>query len=285
MSTALSVSDTTAIDRRIASLAASCSLETTASPRAVDEVCAVPLPRGTSVYITALPNNAPEAVVEAAFRLCEAGLEPVPHIASRHYASRDALEQTLARLTGEAGVRQVLAIGGDVDQPRGPFASGRDVIETGLLERHGIERAGIAGYPEGHPRIAPSMLDQELLLKVASLRRRGITPHIVTQFCFEAAPILAFVSRCAEHFPQVPVHVGLAGPAKLSTLIKYAVSCGVGNSLRALRRNASFGKLLTENSPEPILRALAEADAPVAQLHLFPFGGIARTAAWLDTLR
>jgi methylenetetrahydrofolate reductase (NADPH) len=81
------------------------------------------------------------------------------------------------------------------------------------------------------------------------------------------------------------VHVGLAGPAKLPTLLKYAVSCGVGNSLRALRRNTSFGKLLTESGPEPILTALAQARPPIAHLHLFPFGGIKRTAEWINALR
>jgi methylenetetrahydrofolate reductase (NADPH) len=282
------MSDALLIQKKPASLAALAghsSLETNATPRAVDDVCASPLPRGTAIYITALPGHPRDAVIAAAAQLRAVGLEPVPHIAARHYESLADLDHMLARLEGEAGVRQVLAIGGDIDQPCGPFASSRAVIETGLLERYGISRVGIAGYPEGHPHIAPAVLEEELMLKLASLRRRGLTPYIVTQFCFEAAPIASFVARQDERFPQVPVHVGLAGPAKLSTLIKYAVSCGVGNSLRALRRNASFGRLLTETGPESILAALAEARAPIAQLHLFPFGGIARTAAWLNTLR
>jgi methylenetetrahydrofolate reductase (NADPH) len=273
------------IETLLATLLSSCSLETTATVRAVAAICDVQLPRGTAIYITALPGNAPDAVIAAAVRLRAVGLEPVPHIAARHYESGEVLDQTLARLTEEAGIRRVLAIGGDVDRPRGPFASSREVIETGLLERHGITHVGIAGYPEGHPRIAPMVLDQELALKIESLRASGLTPHIVTQFCFEAEPIAALIARCAARFPDVPVHVGLAGPAKLSTLLKYAVSCGIGNSLRALRRNASFGKLLTESDPEPILEALVQAAPPIAHLHLFPFGGIERTAEWISVLR
>ena len=285
MSDAPLVRPQTAIEARLAPLLASCSLETTATVRAVAAICAAGLPRGTAIYITALPGNAPDAVIAAASQLRAAELEPVPHIAARHYESHAVLDQTLARLTEEAGVRRVLAIGGDVDRPRGPFASSREVIETGLLERHGITHVGIAGYPEGHPRIAPMVLDQELALKIESLRASGLTPHIVTQFCFEAAPIAAFIARCAIRFAEVPVHVGLAGPAKLSTLLKYAVSCGIGNSLRALRRNASFGKRLTESDPEPILEALLQAEPPITHLHLFPFGGIERTTEWIDARR
>ncbi len=207
----------------------------------------------------------------------------MPHLGARYFASAAELDMCLARLVAEAGVRQVLAIGGDIDPPRGAFSSSRHLIATGLLEKHGIARVGLAAYPEGHARIPARILDEELAAKIASLRERSLAPYVVTQFCFEAATIETCLARLAANFPDVPVHVGLAGPAKASTLLKYAVACGVGTSLRALSRNLSLGKLLTEAGPEPIIAALgqdAQAARRIARLHFFTFGGITRTAEW-----
>jgi methylenetetrahydrofolate reductase (NADPH) len=270
----------------ISALIAGCSLESTAHARSIAEACTAPLVQGTSVYITALPGDAPGAVIDAATRLRKAGLEPVPHLGARYFADAGELDACLMRLVAEAGVRQVLAIGGDIDQPRGNFGSSRDLIATGLLEKHGIARVGLAGYPEGHKRIPGKLLVEELAAKIASLRQRGLAPYVVTQFCFDVAPIEEFLTRFAADFPDVPVHVGLAGPAKVTTLLKYAAACGIGTSLRALSRRVSLGKLLTESGPEPIISALAR-DARVlrqiAHLHFFTFGGIRRTAEWAET--
>jgi methylenetetrahydrofolate reductase (NADPH) len=271
---------------RIGALIAGCSLESTAHARSIAEACAAPLAQGTSVYITALPGDAPGAVIDAATRLRKAGLEPVPHLGARYFAVAGELDACLTRLVAEAGVRRVLAIGGDIDQPRGGLSSSRDLIATGLLEKHGIARVGLAAYPEGHQRIPGKLLAAELAAKIAALRQRGLAPYVVTQFCFDAAPIEAFVTRFAADFPDVPVHVGLAGPAKVTTLLKYAAACGVGTSLRALSRRVSLGKLLTESGPEPIIGALlrdARVSRQIARLHVFTFGGIQRTAEWAKT--
>lgn len=273
---------------RISALIAGCSLESTAHRRSVADACAAPLACGTSVYVTALPGDTPGALIEAATRLRTAGLEPVPHLGARYFAGAGELDACLARLVAEAGVRQVLAIGGDIDRPRGSFASSRDLIATGLLEEHGIARVGLAAYPEGHKRIPGRMLDDELAAKIALLRERGLAPYVVTQFCFEAAPIEEFLTRFAADFPDVPVHIGLAGPAKVSTLLKYAAACGIGTSLRALSRRMSLGKLLTGSGPEPIISMLARnacASRQIARLHFFTFGGIRRTAEWAATFR
>lgn len=275
------------IRERMIALVAGCSLETTTRPRAIDEACAAPLPRGTSIYVTALPGDAPEAMITASVRLRKAGFEPVPHLGARYFTDRAALDTCLARLSDEARVRQVLAIGGDIDRARGPFRSSRDLIETGLLERRGIARVGVAAYPEGHPRISSLLIERELAAKIVTLRARGLVPYVVTQFCFDAAPLSEFLAGFAERLPDVPVHVGLAGPAKLATLLKYATSCGIGASLRALRRNMSLSKLLTESGPEPIIAALARdgrVAGRIARLHFFTFGGINRTARWAGAL-
>lgn len=268
---------------RIAALVAGASLEVTAKPRAIAAALAAPLAKGTSVYITALADDTAQAMVAAAAELRRAGLEPVPHLGARYFADRAALDDVLARLRGEAGVEQVLAIGGDIARPRGPFQSSHDLIATGLLERHGIARVGLAGYPEGHPRLAPERLDEERALKIARLKAVGIAPYIVTQFCFDAVPIRSFLARHAARHPEVPVHLGLAGPAKLATLLNYAASCGIGASLGALRRNGAMTRLFVESGPEPVITALAQDEASaarIARLHFFTFGGFRRTARW-----
>lgn len=272
--------------RRLAALLAQASLETTAQPRAVEHVAAARLAPGTRVYITALPDDDAAMRIAAAQRLRDLGLMPVPHLSARAMASVAALEHLVAGFAA-AGSREALVIGGDIDRARGPFASARDVIATGVLERHGFTAIGVAAYPEGHPRIAADVLEGELAVKIAALRARGLAPFIVTQFCFEAAPIVALLARHRSSFADVPLHLGLAGPGKLSTLLRYAASCGIGASLRALRRQASLAKLLTEASPAAVLAALA-ADATaleaIARLHFFTFGGVARTAQWAAAL-
>lgn len=275
------------VRERLASLFAPYSLESTTQPRSIDTVLAAPLRRGTSVYLTSLPSDAPGAMVEAARRLRRGGLNPVPHLSARSFSALADLDDRVARLAAEAEVRQVLVIGGDIDRPRGSFSSGRELIATGLFEKHGIRSVGLAAYPEGHPRIAAAVLDQELAAKIATLQARGIAPYIVTQFCFDAAPIAALLTRCAARFPGIPVHLGLAGPAKLTTLLRYAASCGIGASLRALRGGTGLSKLMTESGPEPILASLARDDAAcaaIAQLHFFTFGGVKRTAQWAQAM-
>lgn len=275
------------VSARVSALVQGCSLEATAKPRAIAAASAAPLPKGTCVYITALPDDTPDAMIAAATQLRQAGLEPVPHLGARYFADRGSLDECLARLAGEAQVRQVLAIGGDIERPRGIFRSSRELIETGVLERHGIARVGIAGYPEGHPRVAPELLEAERAAKIASLKARGIAPYVVTQFCFDAAPLKDFLTRHAARFGDVPVHVGLAGPAKATTLLKYAASCGIGASLRALKRNVSMTRLLRESGPEAVIAALAQDDAAasrVARLHFFTFGGFERTARWAQAV-
>ncbi len=273
--------------QRIVALFRPYSLESTTQPRAIDETLAAPLPRGASVYLTSLPGAAREALVEAAARLRTAGLNPVPHLSARSFADAAELDQCLGRLAAEAGVRQALVIGGDIDRPRGAFASSRALIATGLLARHGIEAAGLAAYPDGHPRISGEVLTQELAAKIGLLRGQGIAPYLVTQFCFEAAPIRALLERIAAQFPDVPMHIGLAGPAKLSTLLRYAASCGIGTSLRALRRQASLTRLMTESGPESVIAELAHDSAAgrtITQLHFFTFGGVKRTAQWAQAI-
>jgi methylenetetrahydrofolate reductase (NADPH) len=241
---------------------------------------------GIDVTITFLPGDNYRNNVDTATALRTAGFNPVPHIAAREMASREALDDFLARVRGEAGVTRVLLIAGDVARARGPFRSSSDVRASGLLEARGITRLSVAGHPEGHP-----YLEADDAIKVLRAwrdwgRQASIHVDAVTQFCFESAPILQWIGQLDADGSDLPVIVGLAGPATPATLTKFALRCGVGNSLRSLRSQIGrFGRLLTDNEPDDVMRGLrsapSAATALIAGFHLFPFGGLRKAGGWL----
>jgi methylenetetrahydrofolate reductase (NADPH) len=224
-------------------------------------------------------------VVEQAARVQAAGLEPVPHLAVRNFASTEALARFLDRLTGEAGVRRLLVIAGDRAEPAGPFHGALEAIDSGLISRRGIVEIGISGYPDGHPRIADHELDRLLAAKLQAAEQTGLKVNIVTQFCLETAPILGWLRRLRDHGIDLPVRIGLAGPTSLTALMRYARRCGVRASTQGLTRNAGLIKhLLGAAAPDAIIRALIDAnrDGELGDIapHLFSFGGIGATARW-----
>lgn len=246
------------------------------------------LPPRTLVSLTWVPGSNPIDMVAPAARLRRAGLFVMPHVGARHLQSRKQLEELAARLVGEAGVERVLIIGGDRSKPAGPFDSSLDVMRSGVFQRVGILRMAIAGFPEGNPHISPATLDAALAAKVTFAQREGIRLSLVTQFCFTAEPILSWLRGLRERGIDVPVRVGLAGPAGVITLLRYAVRCGVGNSMRVLTENPAFAKALLDRGPEPILREMAAAVDPgswerlgITGFHFYLFGGLNRTLDWI----
>jgi len=209
----------------------------------------------------------------------------VPHIAVRRLASFTQANDFLQRAAAEADVRGALIIGGDSDHPVGPFPDAYDLLASGLVGHHGLREVAFAGYPEGHPRIASRTLNEVLRAKVELARRQGLEVSLVTQFGFEAAPILRWIAALRDRDILCPVRVGIAGPATVATLAKFAVRCGIGASLRALARgHTAFARILAEAGPDPLIGALvAEEDprCPIDHLHVFTFGGIRRTAEWI----
>src|SRR5579864_2459979 len=241
---------------------------------------------GTDVTITFLPGDHYQHNVETAASLRRAGFNPVPHIAAREIASREALDDFLARARGEADVRRVLLIAGDVASARGPFKSSRDVGDSGLLEAHGISSVSVAAHPEGHPYLDQPGTFWTLQAWHNWGRKTGIRVDAVTQFCFESAPILSLLHELDARGIALPVVVGLAGPATPATLTKFALRCGIGNSMRALRAQIGrYGRLLTDTGPDEVMRGLVaaprSATASIAGFHLFPFGGLHKSALWL----
>jgi methylenetetrahydrofolate reductase (NADPH) len=272
---------------RLAALLSSASVEISSRGHQIAEL-RDHFAAGTNVTITFLPGDNYRHNIETAAALRRAGFNPVPHIAAREIASREALDDFLARARGEADVTRILLIAGDVAAAKGPFRSTRDVCASGLIEAHGIASVSVAGHPEGHPFL-------ELPDALKGLggwrdwgRRTGTRVDVVTQFCFESTPILQWMAELDRAGIDLPVIVGLAGPATPATLTKFALRCGIGNSMRALRSQIGrFGRLLTDNGPDDVVRGLrgapAAASAPIAGFHLFPFGGLRKAGDWLRT--
>lgn len=270
---------------RLAELLASASVEVSSSGNQLKELADHFAP-GTGVSITFLPGDNYRHNVETAAALRRAGFNPVPHIAAREMPSREALDDFLARARGEADVRRIVLIAGDVAAAKGPFKSSRDVALSGLIEAHGIASVSVGGYPEGHPWLEGDHAFDALAAWRGWGGRSGIRVDIVTQFCFESAPILAWLAELRARSIDLPVTVGLAGPATLATLTKFGLRCGIGNSMRALRGQIGrFGRLLTDNGPDDVVRGLLAAPpaatAAISSFHLFPFGGLRKAAAWL----
>jgi methylenetetrahydrofolate reductase (NADPH) len=266
---------------RIAEFLRAASFEATRpSDAEIDALAAVAAP-ATAVYVSALPSRPPQEQIAIARRLAARGFEPVPHLAARNFAGTIALDDYLARLVEEAGVRRLLVIGGDRDAPAGSFHHAIEVIESGLPQSRGIREIGIAGYPEGHPRVAATEIDRALAAKIEAAAATGLGVHIVSQFAFSPEPILAFVARLRERGIEQPVRVGVAGPASVATLMRYAAICGVAASARALARNAGLAKhLFGASAPDTIIRALAAAQLGDIAPHFFTFGGLGSTARW-----
>ena len=237
------------------------------------------LPPATQVYITAVPTAVPDETVAAAAALRRTGFEPVVHIAARRLASESQLKDLLKRLRGEADVRRLLIIGGDIDAT-GPYADALAVIQKGRLRDAGFEEIGIGAYPEGHPRISPGRLEASLDEKIASATAQGLRLHIVSQFSFSAERIIAWLKQLRAGGIATPVKIGLAGPTSVTALMRFAKRCGVNASLRGLMSGAATA-LIGNVGPDRIIEALsAEHELGEVHPHYFSFGGLVDTARY-----
>ncbi len=246
------------------------------------------LPSGTPVFVNHLPRHSLADALASLIAVREAGLEPVPHLAARRIASRGELEAFLNRAVGAAGVRKVLLIGGDEIAPLGPYADAAAALRSGVLSACGIREIGIAGYPEGHPRIPAAVLESSFTEKLALAADLGLGAFVVTQFSFAPARVIEYCAGLARRAPGVPVYVGLAGPSSAAALLRFAQRCGVSASLRALRAQG-FGavQLVTHTEPGDQLTTIARycmahVNCNVVGAHVFSFGAALASAEWVN---
>jgi methylenetetrahydrofolate reductase (NADPH) len=289
MSSPVSATDS-GLQGRIAELLVAGSLEL--SPRELHRAADVAalLPTDSCVYLPSLPGLPLGRTLEAIGALRGAGLDPVPHVAARRIRDRDEFTDFLKKAVAQHRVHRVLLLGGDEPKPQGPFVDSLQILESGLLADSGIREIGVAGYPEGHPRITNLKLSEAFERKRRLAREQGLGIYVVTQFSFAPNRVVEFCASLARSAPEVSIYVGVAGPTDPVALARYAQRCGVSVSLRALRTlGTGIARLVTNADPHEQLVAIARyahsrEPSNVAGVHIYSFGGAVKTAAWMREL-
>ena len=251
------------------------------------------LPTGTRVYIAHIEGTPIDDMVATAKRLNADGYQVMPHFPARIIKDKATLGDWIARYQGEADVKQALLLAGGVDTPHGDFDSSMQLLESGLFGEAGFTHLHVAGHPEGNKDIdkdgSMTNVDAALRWKQAFSETSDAQMALATQFAFEAGPIIEWANSIKEAGITIPVHIGIAGPAKLQTLIKFAIACGVGPSLKVLQKRAmDVTKLLLPYAPMDVLTELAahkaaNPDFNITKVHFFPLGGIKTNANWAIT--
>jgi methylenetetrahydrofolate reductase (NADPH) len=261
------------------------SLEMTAKDVAALRDAAPLIPAETPVAITFLPGEVHAARVAAAVAVRELGFEPMPHFSARRIVSRAEFENYLEAVVRDAGVRRCFIVAGDPPEPQGPFFDTAALIATGAFESNGIKAIGIGGHPEGHPVMSPQQCWDVLKLKITEIERRGMAPLVVTQFGFDPDAFLNWLKEIRTRGMDVPVRIGIPGPAGIKTLLRFAARCGVGASASVMAKyGLSITNLLGSAGPDKLVDTFAAKlgdEHGRVRLHFYPFGGIPKTVAWI----
>ena len=275
---------------QIAKAGANWSIEVTPAGATKVESFGDALAPGTDVNVTFLPGSDPADTAKVAARLRDEGMHPIPHIAARSIKDKDQLKGILKALKDQASVDEVLIIGGGVDNPVGDFDSSMQILQTGLIQDHGIGKIGVSGHPEGSPDINADALAHALAWKNEFAKKEGLDLYIETQFCFEAAQVLQWERDIRAAGNALPIRIGIPGPATIKTLFRFAQISGIGPSMRFISKQAkNVAKLLTVQAPDLLLSELAEGMASdenclLAHFHYYPFGGFAKTATYANAV-
>jgi len=255
----------------------------------VDDFRAI-LPKGTRVYIAHIEGTPIDEMVSTAARLNAEGFDVMPHFPARIIHDQAMLADWIARYQGEANVDQALLLAGGVTKPHGDYHSSMQLMESGEFDKAGFKRLHVAGHPEGNRDIDPNggmaNVEDALRWKQDFSNRTDAEMALATQFAFESGPIIEWAKSLKDAGIDIPIHIGIAGPAKLQTMIKFAIACGVGPSLRVLQRRAKdVTKLLMPFEPTDVIselaaHAAANPDTNITKVHFFPLGGIRTNANW-----
>ena len=248
------------------------------------------LPQNTRVYVAHIEGTPINEMIDTAKRLTDEGYNVMPHFPARIIESKEVLVNWIDRYKNEAGVKDALLLAGGVNQPYGEFHSSMDLLDTGEFDKAGFKNLHVAGHPEGNMDIdtdgKTKNVDTAISWKQEFSQKTDANMAITTQFCFESGPVIEWADRMASMGIDIPIHIGVAGPAKLQTMIKFSMACGVGASLRVLKRRAKdVTKLLLPFKPDQFLTELAEYKALnpnflITNVHFFPLGGIKTNANW-----
>ena len=286
INTGIKVKNDSFENKKIIRLLENFSLETTPGVAKKIERFSEFIRPSTTVFITFLPGSDYNDTITTAKRLRMEGLNPAPHFAARSIVSKKMLEDYVARVTGEAGVRKILIIAGAGKQQLGPFPDTVSLLETNIFDKYGITEIGVAGHPEGSPDISDEKIEKALIFKNKIAKRTNIDFFIVSQFCFDSKTVLEWAKKINSEGNKLPIIIGIPGIAKLSTLLKYSVSCGIGNSVDFLKKQGSkMINLIKTQAPDQLVRDLAISTHGIKEIgikgvHIYPLGGIKKSSEW-----
>jgi len=250
----------------------------------------------TSVNVTYLVGADINESLEICSRLVEGGMVPVAHVPARAFATLSEVDDYLSKLH-QLGCQEVLVLGGGAPEPAGELHETMQILESGLLAKYSFNKIGVAAHPEGHPEISESALADAILRKALWAKEANVELYYETQFCFDHEPIIEWEERTRkmlrEHINDpkdvLPtVRLGIAGPAKISNLIKFGTMSGVGNSLQFLSQyTGNVMKLATRATPIDLIVGVArhqeeEPECMIQGLHFYPFGGMKSTLKWVN---
>ena len=242
------------------------------------------------VYITYLPDENSQNIITVAKKLKLEGYEVVPHLPARTIKNNSELEKYIANLSEVSGCNKILIIGGGGSQ-KGDISSSIDVLKTDLLSKYNFIEVGVAGHPEGSPDINDEEIEKAIIEKNKIALKVDYKMYLATQFFFEATSLIEWEINLKNIGNKLDIHAGIPGPASLKTLISYAKSCGIGNSIRFLSKQAfNITKLASPKTPDKLIYDLAEYkinnnETNLKKLHFYPFGGIKKTTDWLNKLK
>ncbi len=242
------------------------------------------IPSGTLVYIAHIEGTPIEEMVETAKKINNEGFCAMPHFPARIIKDKNVLQDWISRYKNEANVSNALLIAGGANKPYGEYDSSIQLIESELFDKANFNNLHIAGHPEGSMDIDPdgstTNVDQALSWKNEFSKRTDANMAITTQFSFDASSVINWANNIKNAGIDIPVHIGIAGPAKLQTLLRYSIECGVGASIKIIQKRAKdLTKLLLPYKPTNIITELAtyKANNPsfnIEKVHFFPLGGI-----------
>jgi methylenetetrahydrofolate reductase (NADPH) len=241
---------------------------------------------GTQIYLPQLPGSSMDDSLKAVEIITRNRLAATPHLAARSVPSPEVLDSWLGALT-ELGCHRIFLIAGDPNQQSGPYKDSLQLLESGLLEKHGIRQIGVAGHPDGHEHVDTIKLKDALAQKRAYATAHGVDMWVVTQFMFDIPLLSRWLNEWDESLANLPVHIGIAGPTNMITLLRYAARCGVTASAKVLAKNPASMKLLGSWDPDGQMEEIKQSCGDkigerIGGIHLFPFGGLKKTAGWLQ---
>lgn len=241
----------------------------------------------TQIAVTFLPGEEMEQRVEAAQLVRDLGFEPIVHLSARRLKSEQELDNYLRDITTRAGVKRAFIIAGDPPEPEGPFEDSLQIIQTGLLEKHGIKIVGIGGHPEGHPNVDKDQLWVWMQNKISAVREHGMVPLVVTQFAFDDEAIVEWIGDMRSRGIDVPVRLGVPGPAGIKRLLGFAKRCGVEASTSVLKKyGISVTNLIGKAGPDKLVNSLESKLTDRhgrVRLHFYPFGALNASAEWINS--